>query len=371
MQKNIKTLVHVNQNILKIRYSLIFFYISLCSLSGCHEATNNLDIQMERKGGMVVSIRFAYPENSKDIAVYVQGEKETALLGSFDGVGEQQRFTPVVPFTSGQAYEIRKGGEVLSKFIIPSSISEKQPEIIEIYPVQDTVPQNLLKIYVQFSRPMQNVGSALDYITVYNDTEKKEEQVFLPLETELWNREHDRLTLWLDPGSIKTDLLPNRKEGLPLATGNDYTLVFSDTWKTASGQSLHGGYSKKWHVTERDETKPDVENWTITPPSSGSTFALSIKFEEPLDYILARESLKILNDRGETLSGKWEVTSSAKSVRFTPTKSWSAGNYDILVDAKLEDWAGNNLNRLFDENLLNQPKQIEYNETFLKSFRIE
>src|SRR6056297_245333 len=136
MQKNIKTLVYANQNILKIRYSLIFFYISLCSLLSCHEATNTLDIQMEKKGEKVVSIRFAYLEDFKDIAVFVEGETETALLGSFDGVGEQQRFTPVVPFTSGQAYEIRKGDEVLSKFVIPTSTSEEQTEIIEIYPVQ-------------------------------------------------------------------------------------------------------------------------------------------------------------------------------------------------------------------------------------------
>lgn len=371
MQKNVNILVDANQNLLKIRRYLIFFYVSLCSLSGCNEATNTLDIQMEKKGEKVVSIRFAYPENSKDIAVYLQGEKETALLGSFDGVGEQQRFTPVVPFTSGEAYEIRKGDEVLSKFIIPPSISEKTAEIIEIYPVQDTVPQNLLKIYIQFSRPMQNVGNALDYITVYNETEKKEEQLFLSLETELWNREHDRLTLWLDPGRIKTDLIPNREEGPPLSTGNDYILVISDTWKTTDGQTLKQGYRKTWHVTERDETKPDVENWNIIPPNPDSRSPLTIQFKEPVDFVLAKESLTIQNDNGEALSGQWEVSSLATSVRFIPTKFWDAGNYNLLVDAKLEDWAGNNLNRLFDENLLTQPKQVEYNDIFMKPFVIE
>ena len=36
--------------------------------------------------------------------------------------------------------------------------------------------------------------------------------IFLELENELWNPEHTQLTLWLDPGRIKRDLIPNQRK---------------------------------------------------------------------------------------------------------------------------------------------------------------
>ena len=39
---------------------------------------------------------------------------------------------------------------------------------------------------------------------------------FLDLQPELWNAEGTVLTLWLDPGRIKRDLIPNKELGIPL-----------------------------------------------------------------------------------------------------------------------------------------------------------
>ena len=77
-----------------------------------------------------------------------------------------------------------------------------------IYPTQDTVPENLLKIYLQFSKPMRE-GQALRHIELLKNNRDTLPGVFLDLQPELWNVDRTTLTVWLDPGRIKRDLQPN------------------------------------------------------------------------------------------------------------------------------------------------------------------
>lgn len=312
-----------------------------------------------------------YFGNRDALGIYLKGEAEIAVLGRFEMTEAKLLFRPTVPFTPGQVYEVREAGQKLADFSIPSTIVSTLPEIIGIYPAQDSVPENLLKIYVQFSKPMQHVGNALEFFTVYNTTEDREESIFLPLETELWNREHDRLTLWLDPGRIKTDLIPNREQGLPLKKGNGYTITVDKKWKTATGQELTETYHKQWMVIAPDTLKPDVENWKVDTPASNSDKALAIHFNEPLDHELAQESIGIHGSNGKPIPGDWELNKWGTTLRFTPSRIWKKGNYEIVVNPKLEDFAGNNLNRLFDENLGNTPKVISDQNDYRIDFTID
>ncbi len=89
-----------------------------------------------------------YTGNPDAIGIFLKGEKETALLGRFDKTKEIVRFRPAVPFEPGQVYEVREAGQTLADFSIPSTLVSTLPEIIGMYPAQDSVPENLLKIYV-------------------------------------------------------------------------------------------------------------------------------------------------------------------------------------------------------------------------------
>ena len=294
-----------------------------------------------------------YSGNPDALAIYLKGESVTALLGRFKRNDEIILFTPAVPFTPGQDYEVREAGQKLAEFMVPVITTATTPKIIAVYPVQDSVPENLLKMYVYFSQPMQHVGNALNYITVYNITENKEESIFLALETELWNRQHDRLTLWLDPGRIKTDLIPNRELGLPLKEGNAYTVTIDKKWKTAAGQELMVTYQKHWIVTAPDTHKPDLKNWKLDVPPSNSMKVLTIYFDEALDHELAQQSLEVYDPEGTSIQGEWKLNELGTTLLFKPSKIWDNGTYEIVVDPKLEDFAGNSLQRLFDENLEN------------------
>ncbi len=342
----------------------------ILSTSGCQQEGRSINVMVDYEGSKAVSVHFPYAESTDELQLFLKSETKTPVFGSFERVGDSYRFKPVIPFTSGQTYEIRKKGEVLAEFSIPHSNTTDSTGILKINPIQDTVPENLLKIYVQFSKPMQNVGSALDFITIYNETEKKKESIFLPLETELWNREHDLLTLWLDPGRIKTDLIPNQEQGMPLKAGNQYTLTFDKNWKAADGQAMQKAYKKSWYVTARDAIKPKVEDWKIEVPNSGTKEVLTFHFGESLDYVLAQETITLQNSEGTMVKGDWKVDETGKRIRFIPATPWLQGSYTVIVEAILEDLAGNNLNRLFDENLETSSKTDSQIEVHSLSFQI-
>ncbi|MGB7394155.1 MAG: Ig-like domain-containing protein [Pricia sp.] len=358
-------------SIKKVGVILIFFYVFISIFYGCRQEESLGPVQVIYKNEKAVSVQMDYSGNPDALGVFMKGETETAILGRLDKKDGQLRFSPPVPFTPGQVYEVRKAGQKLVEFSVPSTTLSKPAEIIGIYPAQDTVPENLLKIYVQFSQPMQHAGNALEFITVYNTTEGKEESIFLSLETELWNRHHDRLTLWLDPGRIKTDLIPNREQGLPLKKGSAYTVTVDKKWKTAAGQELTKTYRKQWTVIAPDTLKPDVKNWEVDAPDSNSDKALAIYFDEPLDHELAQESIGIYGSNGKAIAGDWELNKWGTTLYFTPSRIWKKGNYEIVVNPKLEDFAGNNLNRLFDKNLEDSPIVLTEQHNYRIDFTVD
>jgi hypothetical protein len=180
---------------------------------------------------------------------------------------------------------------------------------------------------------------------------------FLDLQPELWSEDRTVLTLWLDPGRIKRDLIPNRTLGTPLKKGNQYTLVISDTWRDHDGLPLHQSVSKIFNVGPSDSISPSPHQWNLLLPLAGSDDALSIRFGAPLDYSLIMSALHIKRDNGSHVTGKWESDFEERGVTFIPEKTWEPGKYALIVDTRLEDLAGNNINRLFDRDVTQTKKE--------------
>src|SRR5262249_35357985 len=136
---------------------------------------------------------------------------------------------------------------------------------------------------------------SLSYITVMQDDDTLE-GTFLDLQPELWNTEGNTLTLWLDPGRIKRDLIPNQEMGVPLATGKKYTLQISSQWKSKEGAALQASYSKTFVASSRDETIPSIEDWSLSLPASGTSQSLKIDLKEALDYSVLMEAVQIFSN---------------------------------------------------------------------------
>ena len=65
---------------------------------------------------------------------------------------------------------------------------------------------------------------------------------FLPLESDFWNADHTRYTVFFDPGRVKRGILPNRDMGRALVAGRQYTLEVNADWPDAQGRRSVGTF---------------------------------------------------------------------------------------------------------------------------------
>jgi len=346
--------------------SLIFFVLTF--LNSCKQKEEISIVWEENRAKAIVIPKSVF--NSGDIhQLQVRLQKQVEpVLGQFDKEDDAIVFRPVVPLTSGLTYEIFYQKEIVGSVSIPVPANAKQTVLVNLFPTADTLPENLLKIYLQFSAPMRE-GEALQYVHLLNENTDTLKDIFLDLQPELWNKERTALTLWLDPGRIKRDLIPNRKMGNPLKKGNWYTLVVSPEWKDVLGLSLSKKIEKKFFVEGRDSHVPELASWNIQSPGAGTNRPLQINFGESLDYFLLGETISIINDKNEFVPGEIKIIDRERKIAFTPQQVWKQGNYRIQVKAILEDLAGNNLNRPFDRDTKTQ-KQVFDKNVFERQFVI-
>jgi len=346
--------------------SLIFFTVTL--LSSCKEKK---EISIVWEGGrakaIVIPKSMFNTSDADQLQVRLQNSVDP-VLGEFEKKEDAIVFKPAVPFTTGFVYEVFSQKRMIDSVSIPSPTNTKKTALTHIYPTVDTVPENLLKIYLEFSAPMRE-GEALQHIHLLDEHRDTLRDVFLDLQPELWNKERTALTVWLDPGRIKRDLIPNRKLGNPLKKGSWYTLVVSTDWKDVRGFSLEKKTEKKFFVGERDSRSPELSAWQLQIPKAATTHPLKIGFGEPLDYFLLGETIYIVNEKNETVAAEIKISDEERTITFTPQQSWKKGVYHIQVKAILEDLAGNNLDRPFDRDTKIQ-KQVFDKDVFDREFVI-
>jgi len=335
-------------------YSLIFFVF--CWLASCrHSEKSGVSIRWDGNRATGISIPRqrieSIPVDSLIQLLTVRlSNKETTILGDYQQIGNTIVFEPLVPFTRGLRYTVWLRNKRLSEIAIPVLSPADKPTVVAIYPSQDSLPDNLLKIYLHFSRPMQE-GKSHQYVTLVKNNTDTLPGVFLDLQPELWNTNRTILTLWLDPGRIKRDLQPNKRLGAPLQIGVHYQLIIAAAWPDEQGAALGKAVTKTFVTLQRDSLPPAPAQWSILQPPSGSTQPLKIAFGESLDHSLLIETMRILGEDGRVISGQWQPGDEEKRSWFRPDKTWKAGRYKLQIEGRLEDLAGNNLNRPFDRDI--------------------
>lgn len=253
-------------------------------------------------------------------------------------------FTPAVPFERGQVYDVMLGSKSIHSFEIPVDSLAQPPKVLASFPSCDTVPENLLKVYLTFDQPMME-GRAYEFIRLINrSTGDTVAAAFLDLEPELWSEDGKSLTLWLDPGRIKQDLIPNKVLGSVLTKNSRYELVVLPGWRSKAGLALNQVYRRTYVAGERDSERPDLR-WKVSVDGS-----VVVDLGETLDWSLLTSAISVWKGDGE-ISGSIGVENCERRIRFTPEAPLKAGNYRIEVQSRLEDLAGNNLNRLFETDV--------------------
>ena len=275
------------------------------------------------------------------------GEGQPAMLGEYAIDGSTIRFTPMFPLDPGRQYHVTfTPANLKAAVALPASTAQPSTVVSHVYPSTDVVPENQLRLYIHFSAPMGLKGG-LDYVSLLDARGEKVVDPFLPLDTEFWNSDRTRYTVFFDPGRQKRGIAPIAEMGRSLEPGKRYTLVVDREWRDEHGLPLKESFRREFTVGPADERPLDVNAWRVAPPASGTREPLVVTFPEALDHGLLLRALGVWKD-GKALDGEIAIDDRETRWRFTPAEPWRGGEYQLMAFGMLEDLAGNRIGRAFE-----------------------
>ena len=275
------------------------------------------------------------------------------MIGRLEREGTTVRFVPGFPPSPGVTYVAR--AEWVrdvedARFTLPRCETAPTTKVSAIYPTSDRVPANLLKLYIEFSAPMSD-GEAERRVHLVDANGREVAAAFLHVDEELWDASRKRLTVLFDPGRIKRGLRSNLEDGAPLAGGRTFRVVIDKDWRDGEGRPLVEGASKTLLVGEADRTSPDARQWDVEAPVAGTTRPLIVRFDEPLDRALVERWINVTDAAGNPVAGKATIGERESTWSFVPSRAWTAEAYQVMVDPRIEDLAGNTPAFLFDAEM--------------------
>ncbi len=297
-----------------------------------------------------------------------------AVLGTYAVLADRVRFTPLFPFDAGRPYRVvfnpsvlapRRGDDATAPWRSQSleatvradagdagdagDIVERQPttRIVRAYPTADEIPENQLRMYVQFSAPMA-FKSGTEHVRLLDAAGTVVEGAFLPLDVGLWNADRTRYTLLFDPVRVKSGISPNETSGRAIAKGRSYTLVVDREWRDGRGAPLMEPFRRDLRVVAPVDHAIDPNEWKVVRPPPSTRDPLRVVFPRPMDYALLQRALIVLGPRGETVEGSVDVEAGETQWIFRPDEPWHAGDYRLTALSALEDPAGNRIGRPFE-----------------------
>jgi len=212
--------------------------------------------------------------------------------------------------------------------------SAQAPLLLAVHPETESVPSNLLRLYVDFSRPMAG-DDAFEHIQILDAAGRPIEDAFRELE--LWSHDNRRLMLYVHPGRVKTGLALGDQFGPVIEEGKSYTFRITPGMKARNGRTSPSAISRPLRVGPPDHEPPDAARWILVATRE----RLQIDLDEWLDQAGLEEFLSV-----EGRPGRWVV--SGRHLTFVPRQRFSPGRYRLFVDARLEDLAGNNFVKPFE-----------------------
>lgn len=283
----------------------------------------------------------------------------TPMLGSLEPRGSEWVWIPRFRLRAGQSYraeysQVLESGErrVIAQetFQIPRDDNAMPPRLLSVSPAAGTVPENLLRVYLEFDQPMSR-GFAAEGIRLIDDKGVEVELPFLVLDDELWNEEGTRLTLLLDPGRVKQGLKPHDEEGRALIAGTTYRVELLPTWMSASGIKMEESYDWSWQATPSDTQPPEWNDWRVVVPTRGTREPLVIDTLSPIDRGLGERLIDVRTAVGDVIEGRLTADSMLTRWEFVPEQTWEVDSIVLSIDPVLEDPAGNSLIRPFEIDL--------------------
>lgn len=299
---------------------------------------------------------------------------QPALMGQWRVVGEQLQFQARFPFRGGHDHLLvietaAEAPPLTYVFALPAPEKPPAARLTGIFPDAGTVPANLLRWYLFFDRPMAH-GHAYRMVRVETPSGEPVAAPFVVVPEELWDPDHRRLTLFLDPGRIKRGVGPRQSDGIPLQPGQELDLVIDGRWPDAFGSPLGRDVRRRFRVTAEDGRSPQPQAWRLDLPAAGERGALQVTFDEVLDREQAKRFLALADAADNVVAGNWRVADDGLTAAFEPAQPWRTGAYQLQIYSRLEDLAGNNLLQAFDHPINETQVGAGAHRTLTRPFHI-
>jgi hypothetical protein len=311
-----------------------------------------------------------YLRETMTIRVAGADSSQPGILGEYK-VGERRiEFQSKFPIQKGIQYEATYAELTLLYPELKPEESDGHTTVSWIYPSDNQLPANLLKFYISFSAPMSR-GYGYQFIRLLDEAGQEVVDPFPAIGVELWNRDQTQFTLLLDPGRIKRGIGINESMGLPLVPGKTYQLAISNKWPDANGNPMDGTFAKEFKVIDPDHATPDVRQWLVNKPPTGSSEPMYVDFNEPMDYSLADRMVWIETATGNILNGEIKLSNNETRLIFRPSDfKWISGEYAVGVHSRYEDLAGNQIEKPFEVDVESAPAQSNEIQTYKIPFTI-
>ena len=289
------------------------------------------------------------------------------VAGRYARDGDQLVFEALYPLATGLSYAAISGGDTV---VVAGPAAPRLPpaRVVRMEPEADTLPENALRFYVHFSRPMRE-GEAAAHLALLDGADTVRD-AFLGFDTELWNPSRTRLTVLLDPGRIKRGLRPNRELGPPLVRGHQYRLVVDAGWRDENGAALAEGEALSFVAGAADRAALHVGAFSVVAPRGGTMDPVIVRSRVVLDAALSQRLSRVETADGHLASVTAEVVEKGRAIALRPREAWSAGAYRVVLGATLEDVAGNSFQRAFDRDLADGSNANDARAEVVMPFRI-
>jgi hypothetical protein len=290
------------------------------------------------------------------------------VAGRYEVTDSAIRFVPLFPFDPGRAYHVRFDPsrlpiaadahrvDAISVTVRLPAVATTPTVVTAVHPSADVVPENILRVYIEFSGAMsRSAGPADDFVRLVelsgpdDKIERIEEGAFLPVDANFWSPDQTRYTVFFDPGRVKDEVLPNRESGRALRAGRRYAIEIAASALDASGQPLAAGYRHVFRAGPPVDEPLEPAKWRLASPAAGTANPLTVRFPRPLDHGILARALGVEASGGRRLDGTIRLEAHDTEWVFTPASPWTHGEYNLVAMSYLEDPQGNQIGRAFEE----------------------
>jgi hypothetical protein len=205
-----------------------------------------------------------------------------------------------------------------------------------ITPSGPEVPANLLRIEVQFDRPLPAVP--MQAIVLRDAAGKPIADALLDIA--LPDRDERRLAVLMQPGRIKHGVGPNLAVGPALHDGDRISIEIRDP-------RLAHPLVRAWRVGAAYEQPLVPARWHLRAPAARSKAPLVLGLPTAINASAA-QLIAVADGNGRRVAGTARLGAGETEWRFVPAAPWQPGRYQVRIHSSLEDPAGNRVCAAFE-----------------------